>query len=235
MFIKLATVFGIVHLTAGTAGKSLDIETTSGIVQGFVDQTTPHVAQFLGIPFAEQPVGPLRWLPPLRKLKESGITQAKRFGHACPKPESDENMPPNIYVTDAPEFLISPQSYQGEDCLSVNVWLPWNESQSKVNDTTSLPVLVWLYGGGFTAGGGTVPYQNPSQWIERSKKHIVVGIKYVIEHLQILNILITEKLSSGHIRLSQLSGSTTCRAEPRLTGSKTGHRMGSRQYRQVWR
>lgn len=177
MFIKLATVFGVIQFSAGAAGKSLDIDTTSGIVQGFINEKTPHVAQFLGIPFAEQPVGPRRWLPPLRKSKESAITQAKSFGHACPQPQSDENAPPNIYLSDAPEFMINPESYQGEDCLSVNVWLPWNASQGKVDETTSLPVLVWLYGGGFTSGGGSVPYQNPSQWIERSRKHIVVGIK----------------------------------------------------------
>ena len=156
---------------------SLYINTTSGLVQGIVRATSPNVAQFLGIPFAEQPIGARRWLPPSPKSRDTSVINATNFGHACPQFEADANVAPNLFLTDAPEFNIHPQNYQGEDCLSVNVWTPWNETQNQGETDASLPVIAWIYGGGFYSGGGTVPYQDPSLWVERSGKHIVVGIK----------------------------------------------------------
>lgn len=177
MLLAVAAVIGVFHFSGTNALNCLDVDTTSGHVQGFVVETSPNVAQFLGIPFAEQPLGPRRWLPPAPKSRQNETIQAKQFGHACPQPQSDENVPPNIWLTDAPEFMITPEDYQGEDCLSVNVWAPWAADHDLKHEVKLLPVIVWLYGGGFQTGGGTVPYQNPSSWIERSRKHIVVGIK----------------------------------------------------------
>lgn len=156
---------------------SLTVDTTSGKVQGFVNSTAPNVAQFLGIPFAEQPVGARRWLPATRKSKSKTIFNATRFGFACPQASDDESAPPNLYSVDAPNFNIQPPDYQGEDCLSVSIWKPLQNSSTGDKETKLLPVFAWIYGGGFVSGGANVPYQNPAPWIERSGKHIVVSIK----------------------------------------------------------
>lgn len=152
---------------ATSAGHGLIVDTTSGPVTGFINNDAPQVAQFLGIPFAEQPVGERRWLPPIPKSREASI-KATSFGNSCPQYLSNKS---TIWTVDAPEFGISPGI--GENCLSVNVWTPHRPRDS----SKSLPVIAWLYGGGFQTGGGSVPYQNPSHWIQRSRRHIAVSIK----------------------------------------------------------
>jgi acetylcholinesterase len=173
----LALLTAATQIPLSCAIGSLRVDTTSGVVEGFVSDTNPNVAQFLGIPFAEQPVGSLRWLPPspLSASTKYVTINATRFGLSCPQYEDDVSVAPNLYTVDAPEFNIHPQAYQGEECLSLNVWTPLGRNHT---DTTELfPVIAWIYGGGYYAGGGNVPYQNPAPWIERSGKHIVVGIK----------------------------------------------------------
>lgn len=154
---------------------SLRVETTVGTVYGLINGTTSHVAQFLGIPYAEPPIGSLRWLPPTIKAPVSYI-DATSFSPSCPQYESAIS---SVYNIDARNFLISGPT--SEDCLTLNVWAPFGEKRSQ-NESCSdgekgLPVLVWIYGGGFQTGGGEIGYQIPSNWVERSQGHIVVGIK----------------------------------------------------------
>lgn len=144
------------------------IKTTSGTVVGFINETTPHVAQYLGIPFAEHPVGDLRWAPPVPLNSGNGTVNATAFGKNCPQFVSNLR---TVYSEDATEFG-TPQNL-GEDCLSLSIWAPTSAAQTN----GSLPVLAWFYGGGFYEGGASVPYQNPTRWVERSQKHIVVSIK----------------------------------------------------------
>ncbi|KAH8813903.1 Alpha/Beta hydrolase protein [Flagelloscypha sp. PMI_526] len=165
----LFVAFGISTATAGYP-KDLTVDTTSGLVTGFIEDKFPNVAQFLGVPFAEQPVGARRWLPPTLKSKETNIFNATTFGHNCPQILYNFS---TVWNTDAPEFETS-QELDGEDCLIINVWAP----NKHIHDGESLPVLAWIYGGGFESGGGNVPYQIPTSWVERSQRHIVVGIAY---------------------------------------------------------
>jgi acetylcholinesterase len=171
-FLKLLGLIGLLQARAVCAVSSLTIETTVGPVTGLINGTTPHVAQFLGIPFAEPPVGERRWLPAIAKSREESI-DATRFGLGCPQYTGDGQ---SVWATDAPEFNTPPNT-TGEDCLSINVWTPWGMSQ---NSSELLPVIVWIYGGGFQSGAGNILYQNPSPWIERTQEHIVVSVKYEI-------------------------------------------------------
>jgi acetylcholinesterase len=81
--------------------------------------------------------------------------------------------PPSIYNTDAREFKITDAT--SEDCLTVSIWVP----KLAVNGSTpvALPVIVWIFGGAYVIGGSTVPYQNPSHWVENSQRHIIICIK----------------------------------------------------------
>lgn len=145
---------------------SLSIQTDIGTIIGFTEYDYPNVAQFLGVPFAEPPLGPLRWLPPTLK-SPIGSYNAYEQSPACPQYESSI---PSVYNQDSRQFLITP-GLTSEDCLTLNIWAP-------LNATEPLPVLVWIYGGGFQTGGGNIAYQIPTAWVERSQKHIVVGINY---------------------------------------------------------
>jgi acetylcholinesterase len=148
------------------AVSSLSIQTDIGTITGTTQWQYPDVAQFLGVPFAEPPIGNLRWLPPSPK-SPIGSFDASQQSPACPQFESSI---PSVYNTDAREFLIIP-GLTSEDCLTLNIWAP-------LNATEPLPVLVWIYGGGFQTGGGNIGYQIPTAWVQRSQKHIVVGINY---------------------------------------------------------
>lgn len=104
--------------------------------KGLVSGTGTTVRSFKGIPYAKAPVGDLRWRAPQAADAWSGVRDGSRFGADC--------MQPNEY----PELRGSGMS---EDCLSVNVWTPARTSGER------LPVMVWVYGGGFTYGSGSHP------------------------------------------------------------------------------
>lgn len=90
---------------------------------------------FKGIPYAQPPVGPLRWRPPQPAKPWSGVRPATDYGHDCMQ------LP---FPGDAAPLRTTPS----EDCLYVNVWAPAQHAKG-------LPVLVWIYGGGFVNGGSS--------------------------------------------------------------------------------
>ncbi|MEO6801705.1 MAG: carboxylesterase family protein [Granulicella sp.] len=108
----------------------LQVKTKLGKVEGRMDG---DVRTFLGIPFAAPPVGPLRWKPPMPAEKWSGVREAKGFGYRC--------MQPSIY-----KDMRFRDAGMSEDCLTLNVWTAAKDAKAK------LPVMVWIYGGGNTAG-----------------------------------------------------------------------------------
>jgi carboxylesterase type B len=169
------------------ASNPLKVDTTVGPVYGLINGTTPSVAQFLGIPFAQPPIDQLRWAPPTAKLPVSSI-DATQFSPSCPQYESTI---PSVYNIDSRNFLIT-RGKTSEDCLTLNIWAPVGAVGKQIE---KLPVVVWIYGGGFQTGGGEIGYQIPSQWVQRSQAHIVVGIKYIHRSLdpgcQVLTILVT--------------------------------------------
>ncbi|KAL1609936.1 hypothetical protein SLS60_001601 [Paraconiothyrium brasiliense] len=131
------------------------------LVNGLIDANASSVRQFLGIPFAQPPVGNLRWEPPIAN-KLSSPVKATAYGRSCAQ---FEPLTPNLENTDVPEFTIQ-NKITGEDCLTLSLWTPTN--------ATKLPVVVFFYGGGWYTGGQDVPYTTPTQWVQRTKDLIVV-------------------------------------------------------------
>jgi para-nitrobenzyl esterase len=110
---------------------STQVTTRSGVVAGAIDH---GVLSFKGIPYARPPIGRLRWREPLPARPWPGVRQATDYGHDC--------MQLPFPADDAPI-----RTTPSEDCLVLNVWRPAAATQGR------LPVMVWIYGGGFTIGG----------------------------------------------------------------------------------
>jgi para-nitrobenzyl esterase len=101
------------------------------------------VRAFKGIPFAAPPVGDLRWKEPQPPARWDGVRKADQFGNVCVQPSQVNRVPNNVTV-DLPD---SPKT--SEDCLYLNVWT----SASRARDRQ--PVMVWIFGGAYTEGGGS--------------------------------------------------------------------------------
>jgi para-nitrobenzyl esterase len=125
-----------VILTANTAlggvpAANPTIRIEQGALQGVVAANGGHV--FKGIPYAQPPVGPNRWRPPVPAIGWSGVRDATQFGPACVQPKS---LAGSIYADPPPRM--------SEDCLSLNVWTPKAAGKA--------PVMVWFHGGSQTFG-----------------------------------------------------------------------------------
>jgi para-nitrobenzyl esterase len=140
---------------------SLRIE--SGVIAG-MKSTDGNVAIFKGIPYAAPPVGDLRWRAPEAPKAWTGIRSCVAFG---PNPMQGKPVPFSVYTQ---EFLIPAEGTISEDCLYLNVWTAAKTNREK------RPVIVWICGGGFVSGSGSVSiYDGESM----AKKGIVfVTINY---------------------------------------------------------
>ena len=128
----------------------VQITTANGTIEGEFDIKT-NIQSFKGIPFAQPPVGNLRWKEPQPVLNWTGIKQTKKFG---PRAVQSNIFGDMGFRSDG----IS------EDCLYLNVWSPAKSANEK------LPVLVYFYGGGFAAGDGS---ENRYDGENMAKKGIV--------------------------------------------------------------
>ncbi|KZL87210.1 chlorogenic acid esterase precursor, partial [Colletotrichum incanum] len=146
--------------------KDLSVATTAGIVTGFINDTAPSVRQWLGIPYAEPPIGVRRFSPRKPKNKFRDLT-TNSYKPCCIQQLSNASTPCTDVV---PEFLIN--GGQSEDCLYINVYAPLYPVFEK------LPVFIYIPGGGFTGGGADSLYKIPDQWIQKTQAHIFVIMNY---------------------------------------------------------
>lgn len=143
-------------ITANAADDALTVKTDTGKVHGRMSEDG-QIRTFLGIPYAAPPVGPLRWKPPQPAAKWKGVRDATAFGSHC--------MQPNIY-----QDMIFRDPGPSEDCLTLNIWTPAKGKKA------NLPVMVWIFGGGFTAGGTSEARQDGAHLA--TKGVVVVSMNY---------------------------------------------------------
>ncbi|MGA8030129.1 MAG: carboxylesterase/lipase family protein [Bryobacteraceae bacterium] len=130
------------------------------IDKGLVEGTTSSdskVRIFEGIPFAAPPVGDLRWKEPQPAANWTGVKKAVEFGPRCMQGRVFADM---VFRDNGPS----------EDCLYLNVWTPAADSAAR------LPVMVWIYGGGFAAGAASEPRQDGENLARKGV--VVVSFNY---------------------------------------------------------
>jgi para-nitrobenzyl esterase len=113
---------------AGASGKSARLTVAEGKIEGKLSGKT---RVFLGLPYAQPPVGDLRFSAPKAAKPWASTLSTTEFGSSCPQPAG------GVAATNA----------QSEDCLTLNVYAPL--------DGKDLPVMFWIHGGGFISGGSS--------------------------------------------------------------------------------
>lgn len=155
-----AVILAAVSVTASTQDVSDPIvHTISGSMRGVVlPTTTSQVHAYLGVPFAEPPVGELRFRRPLQKKPWKGVLNTTTLPPLCPQLPARVN---NF-------LLIKPTDTISEDCLYVNVFVPIK------NDSSLKPVIVYLPGGAFSFGGVSLGVMDASELADRGDVIAVV-------------------------------------------------------------
>jgi para-nitrobenzyl esterase len=186
-FLAAALLFAAIANVSATIPEQVRIDT--GLIAGSVSTGQPSVRVFKGIPFAAPPLGENRWRAPQPAAKWDGVRKADAFGAPCiasapaaargggggngggggggrgaaarggaaPAPAAAPVTPPR-------------EPARSEDCLYANVWTGANNANDR------RPVMVWIYGGGFTSGsGGTAWYDGENL---AAKGPVIVTFNY---------------------------------------------------------
>lgn len=127
----LVVLFALLLPAVAAMAEPMIVQTSTGALAG----SGCDIRVFKGIPFAAPPIGPLRWRPPEPPTPWHGVRDATQFGADCMQKRLPETRAPGV----------------SEDCLTLNVWAPAQ------NGGRALPVMVWVFGGGFVDGSGSLP------------------------------------------------------------------------------
>lgn len=145
-------------LAASPAMADTVVSTASGTLRGKVEGGSEA---FLGLPYAAPPVGEGRWRDPQPVTAWTGERDATRYGADC------YQRSPGPFGPYTAEFIAGgPFS---EDCLTLNIWKPAGKAKG-------LPVLVFIHGGAFQGGAGSLPIYNGSKLAPR--RAVVVTLNY---------------------------------------------------------
>jgi len=155
-FLTAAGIGLLAVLAAGTSARANKIPTKAGTVEGMASPDG-KIQVFKGIPYAAPPVGNLRWREPQPVEHWDGVRKATEFGARC--------MQGRIF-----DDMVFRDSGPSEDCLYLNVWTPEAAAKAK------LPVMVWIYGGGFQGGATSEPRQEGEKLAHQGV--VVVSMNY---------------------------------------------------------
>jgi para-nitrobenzyl esterase len=165
----LLAMFVMISIGSCIAQQPSPVKIDDGLLQGTFEE---GLTVYRGIPFAAPPVGDLRWHAPQPPTKWEGVRQAIKF---APGPMQGGN----------------PPSGKSEDCLYLNIWTP----AKSVGDR--IPVLVWIYGGGF--GAGATSEKNYSGDNLAMKGVVLVSIAYRVGQLGFLAHPELSKENPNHV------------------------------------
>jgi len=161
---------------AMTATPDLVVRTNAGELRGSHEN---GIAVFRGVPYAAAPVGELRFAPPQQVPAWRGVRDASHDGPIAPQGRSR--------LAHVMGDFERPQS---EDCLTLNIWTPAADSKKR-------PVLVWIHGGAFASGAGSLLWYSGERFAA-SGDVVVVSINY---RLGALGFLCLPGISDGNLGL----------------------------------
>lgn len=156
-FKKVSLLFLLVSIGHVYSQQAVKVDTKYGILEGVHDKEK-GIDRFLGVPFAEPPVGELRWMAPRSPKKWQGVRPAKEFEPAA--------VQTNVFGD-----MIYRGKGTSEDCLYLNIWSP----EARKNE--ALPVLVYFYGGGFVAGDGSEPRYDGASMAQKGIVAVTVNYR----------------------------------------------------------
>ncbi len=160
-----SVVFAAAMIAAATTSVRAEISDPVRLASGEISGLRANadgIRVFKGIPFAAPPVGDLRWKAPQPVAKWNGVRKADKFGDVCIQPPGKGRLNIAVDVPGSPKM--------GEDCLYLNVWTGAKKASEK------RPVMVWIYGGAFTEGAGSIGLYNGN--VLAKKGAVVVTLNY---------------------------------------------------------
>jgi carboxylesterase type B len=160
--------------TSPTTGSTPSATIDSGVIIGAVtnySKSNVQVNQFLGIPFAQPPIGNLRFSPPQKPNNWTHPLNTNRLPPSCIQDFGNRTSVREFQMTlfDSPP----PPNGESEDCLYLNVYVPVNDKEC--NESKS--VLFWIYGGGYDFGSGSLPLYDGTSFAA-NQDIIVVTFNY---------------------------------------------------------
>jgi para-nitrobenzyl esterase len=158
------------------ATEQLVVRAKAGDLRGAYEN---RIAVFRGVPYAAAPVGELRFAPPQPAPAWQGVRDASQDGPIPPQGRSR--------LAHVMGDFERPQS---EDCLTLNIWTPAADSKKR-------PVLVWIHGGAFSSGAGSLPWYSGERFAANGDV-VVVSINY---RLGALGFLCLPGISDGNLGL----------------------------------
>ena len=158
MLRAVLVALAIAVMPCVSAGANTTAKVEQGLLQGTMEE---GLTVYRGIPFAAPPTGELRWRPPQPAAPWDGARRADKFAPECVQRSGPGESPS-----------------MSEDCLYLNVWTPAKSPSDRI------PVLVWIYGGGFNAGATSVPTYSGE--VLARKGVVLVSIAYRVGALGFL-------------------------------------------------
>lgn len=149
------------------------VDTTAGKVRGY---SARGILTFKGIPYAGTTAGPDRFMPPAKVRPWTAVRSSMYYGQVCPQGARAG------WKNDEESFMFEWDDGQpGEDCLRVNVWTPGADNRKR-------PVMVWLHGGGFSAGSGQELKAYDGESIARRGDVVLVSLNHRLNVFGYLNL-----------------------------------------------
>lgn len=152
------------------------VRTSLFTYKGAVNDETPTVRQFLGIPFAEPPTGPLRFRPPVTKRPSSEgagtVVDATQYGAYCYQHDNGE---PGFFRSQPGHHFPKGQK-ESEDCLTLDVWTRRKDASTR--GTGKAAVLIWIHGGALMTGDSSVSFMRGNRLVADHEDVVVVSVNY---------------------------------------------------------
>lgn len=165
---------GAVNTLIVASNENAIVETTAGKVRGF---TRNGIYTFKGIPYAGTTAGKARFMAPTKVEPWTSLRSSMQYGFVSPQE------PRAGWADDEVAWMFDwDDGRPGENCLLVNIWTPG------VNDNAKRPVMVWLHGGGFSAGSGQELKSYYGENLSRRGDVVVVSLNHRLGVLGYLNL-----------------------------------------------